>query len=128
MLKNVIIPEGVNVAEWAMVDENDYKAREWIWHRLIGETRLGDTVEFCVLHRSADELFCGIVRDRAGELKTLVPAIVTKERDGLYTAIYHNGMKMEGRVDEIESGDEISQIPVDMDALGREWLNDRLPL
>lgn len=41
MLKNVIIPEGVNVAEWAMVDENDYKAREWIWHQLIGEDQVG---------------------------------------------------------------------------------------
>lgn len=126
MLKDVIIPEDVVNTPWCMEDGTDYEAREWIWHQLIGETGLGDTVEFCVLRRASNELFCALVKDKNGTLKTLVPAIVTTEVSGLFTAVYHNGMKMVGRVDSPDDGDEVSQVDVDMDELGRQWLNGRI--
>lgn len=122
MLKDAIIPDDVETTPWRMEDGTDYEAREWIWRQLIGQTSIGDTVEFCVLRQRSDELFCGVVKDSKGKLKILVPAIVTTEVYGLFTAIYHNGMKMVGRVDSPDDGDELCQVDVDMDDLGKQWL------
>lgn len=74
MIRNITTLDGFDVREWQNNIQSDEDDKTWIWNQLMGETAKGDTLEFRIIKRGDQGLFAGVLRDKNGQMKALVPA------------------------------------------------------
>ena len=105
-----------------MDDEESLKL--WIVNQLMGETDKGDTFEFARVVEDGVELFTGVLKDRDGALKALVPALFSRKHDGVWTEVYYNGEVIDVDADVNAAWRKVTD-QGDIDQAVKDWLEIR---
>ena len=93
MIKEKIILDNFSIDEWEAPDMIDERAMHWIWNELMGETAKGDTLSFVVIttiDNPKEKIFAGLLKDKNGEQKAIIPTIYENIKDGIMEVIDYN--------------------------------------
>ena len=91
MIRTSYFPQHYKVSPWKSALDEDEEAKLWIYSQLMGETEKGDTLEFVHAKGSGVELYAGVLKDRAGVQKALIPATFCWKHDGVFTEVEYAG-------------------------------------
>lgn len=123
---NAETAEQIKKEPWQNDGTADEKAMTWIWNQLMGETAKGDTLEFAALVKQIpggeERLYAGLLKDRSGKLKTVVPAMYDQFVDGVLKVVEFDGRTREEDMDSLTPELKIGKMDVDIDGIGRGFL------
>lgn len=94
MIKEKVSLENYSIKKWIAEDSRDDDAMHWIWNELMGETAKGDTLDFVVITKNTDaeeKVFTGILKDKNGSQKAIIPAIYEITKDGIMDIVEYTG-------------------------------------
>ena len=89
MIKIDHVPGTFETIEWPTGDGTD--AMTYAFNMLMGETEKGDTIEFRRIHYRNMDLFAGLLKDKDGKLKILIPLLFSKEEGTILTEYFYYG-------------------------------------
>ena len=123
---NVEWSEDIKKEPWQNDGTADEKAMTWIWNQLMGETAKGDTLEFAALvkqiSRGYEKLYVGLLKDKSGSLKAVIPAMHERFVDEVLDIIEFDGKTRHDDMGSLEPNMKIDQNEIDMDEMGRRFL------
>lgn len=136
MIKEQISFRNCTISPWNSENDSDDVAKTWVWNQLMGETAKGDILDFSIISKvqpnpkagcsAADNdevieenLLAGILKDKDGKLKAIIPAIYEKIMDGIMDSVWFDGKTVHARIGFLDGESEYgtTQVPLDEIAL-----------
>jgi len=121
MIRNVDLGK-YDIREWDLSME-PLETISWVWHQLMGEeTAKGDTLEFSVIINGDVRLFAGVLHDKSGAFKGVIPERYSIYRDGVLDEVDHTGCTRHDNMDASNDQEEdfrVGRMEIDIEEVGR---------
>ena len=126
MIKNVDL-EKYEIEKWDLATENP-ETITWVWMQLMGEeTEKGDTLDFSIIKNGDIHLFAGVLRNRNGAVKGLIPERYSVFRNGVLDEIDHTGRVRHDNMDALDGEYKTGYVDLDVEALSRRYFESDQP-
>ena len=109
---------------WENTVDDEESLKLWIVNQLMGETEKGDALEFARVAEDDVELCTGVLKDKDGALKSLIPALFSRKHDGVWTEVYYNGEVIDVDADVDAAWRKVPD-QGDIDQAVKDWLEVR---
>ena len=121
MIRNVDLGK-YDIREWDLSME-PLETISWVWHQLMGEeTAKGDTLEFSIVINGDVRLFAGVLHDKSGAVKGVIPERYSIYRDGVLDEVDHTGCTRHDNMDVSNDQEEdfrVGRMEIDIEEVGR---------
>lgn len=112
-----------DIREWDLSME-PLETISWVWHQLMGEeTAKGDTLEFSVIINGDVRLFAGVLHDKSGAVKGVIPERYSVYWDGVLDEVDHTGRTRHDNMDASNDQEEdfrVGRMEIDIEEVG-QW-------
>ena len=106
---------------WGSAVDEEEETKLWVVNQLMGETEKGDSFEFAYIREDGIELYTGVLTDRNGEVKKLIPAVFAWKHDGVWSQVNYNGEVIDIDDNVAAAWRKVAD-NVDIDQVVKEWL------